>query len=117
MPTRTTQSQTRKSRTQKSSWWPSVFLALALFLAPCVVVVLMQSSGQSSQEQAARDLRDLRDLTEENFSAIHSTIQPSGEKWKSIPWRTSLLDAQNAAVESQKPIFIWTMDGNPLGCT
>lgn len=42
---------------------------------------------------------------------------PEGEVWRSIPWETSLLEAQAAAAESQKPLFIWAMDGHPLGCT
>ena len=37
--------------------------------------------------------------------------------WRSIPWETSLLSAQKMAVEESKPIFIWAMDGHPLGCT
>jgi hypothetical protein len=28
-----------------------------------------------------------------------------------------LLEAQRIAAEAKKPIFIWAMDGHPLGCT
>jgi len=28
-----------------------------------------------------------------------------------------VLDAQAAATREGKPIFIWAMDGHPLGCT
>jgi len=28
-----------------------------------------------------------------------------------------VLDAQAAAAREGKPIFIWAMDGHPLGCT
>jgi hypothetical protein len=38
-------------------------------------------------------------------------------KWRTIPWQTDLLAAQKLAVETQKPMFIWAMDGHPLGCT
>ena len=44
-------------------------------------------------------------------------LEPKDETWKTIPWRTNLIDAQNDAAEQGKPIFIWAMDGNPLGCT
>jgi hypothetical protein len=37
--------------------------------------------------------------------------------WRSIPWELDLLKAQRMAVEQSKPIFIWSMDGHPLGCT
>jgi hypothetical protein len=41
----------------------------------------------------------------------------SREPWRSIPWKISLVEAQQVAVEERKPIFIWAMDGHPLGCT
>lgn len=56
-------------------------------------------------------------LTEANFQRLHDTLQPGNEPWRTIPWRIALLDAQRAAAEQNKPIFIWAMDGHPLGCT
>ena len=34
-----------------------------------------------------------------------------------IPWRTDLLAARREANETGKPIFMWVMDGHPLGST
>lgn len=54
----------------------------------------------------------------EQFQKLHEELQTSEkEPWRQIPWNVSLLDAQNLAAKSQKPIFIWAMDGHPLGCT
>jgi hypothetical protein len=39
------------------------------------------------------------------------------ETWRTIPWKVSLIEAQAIAVRDRKPIFIWAMDGHPLGCT
>ena len=39
------------------------------------------------------------------------------EPWRTIPWEISLINAQNIAAREKKPIFIWAMDGHPLGCT
>lgn len=39
------------------------------------------------------------------------------EPWRTIPWETSLIKAQNIAAQEKKPIFIWAMDGHPLTCT
>ena len=30
--------------------------------------------------------------------------------------KVSLVEAQNLAAKEKKPLFIWSMDGNPLGC-
>jgi len=39
------------------------------------------------------------------------------EKWLSIPWRTDLTQARTDAQKENKPIFMWIMNGHPLGCT
>ena len=39
------------------------------------------------------------------------------EKWLQIPWRTDMLKARQEANEIGKPIFMWLMNGDPLGCT
>ena len=58
------------------------------------------------------------DLSEAEFQKLHTSIVDSKTTpWRTIPWRTSLLDAQKDAAEQKKPLFIWAMDGHPLGCT
>jgi hypothetical protein len=58
------------------------------------------------------------DITEQRFLQLYRQLQPAvDEPWRTIPWRTSLLDAQRQAITEKKPIFIWAMDGHPLGCT
>ena len=57
------------------------------------------------------------ELSPEQFEELHAELQPADEPWRTIPWKIDLLDAQRAAAQQQKPIFIWAMDGHPLGCT
>jgi hypothetical protein len=57
-------------------------------------------------------------LTVDEFKTLHARLQPAkDEAWRTIPWKVSLVEAQAAAARAKKPIFIWAMDGNPLGCT
>jgi hypothetical protein len=59
-------------------------------------------------------------LNEKNLAALHGLVQPKPEEviWKdSIPWRTDLWQARREAAAAGKPIFLWEMDGHPLGCT
>ena len=57
-------------------------------------------------------------LTEQEFRTLHQQLKPAAdEPWRTIPWKISLLDAQRIAAREKKPIFIWAMDGHPLGCT
>ena len=57
-------------------------------------------------------------LSAADFATLHRQLEPAkNEVWRSIPWKISLLAAQQEAARRQRPIFIWAMDGHPLGCT
>lgn len=57
-------------------------------------------------------------LDQAAFEKLHRELQPDPKAtWRTIPWKTSVLDAQAEAARTGKPIFIWAMDGHPLGCT
>lgn len=58
------------------------------------------------------------DLTEARCTALIAELQPGKDAlWRTIPWKLSVLEARAAAFKQDKPIFIWAMDGHPLGCT
>ncbi len=58
-------------------------------------------------------------LKAEQLPKLIAAIKPKPEesKWLSIPWETSLWTARQKAAAEGKPILLWEMDGNPLGCT
>jgi hypothetical protein len=39
------------------------------------------------------------------------------DAWLKIPWRVDLMQARREAAELHKPLFLWTMNGHPLGTT
>jgi len=56
-------------------------------------------------------------LSDSDCTKLHASLKPpTAELWRDIPWKVSLLEAQNQAAKEKKPLFIWSMDGNPLGC-
>jgi hypothetical protein len=56
-------------------------------------------------------------LSNEDFRKLHDELRPRrDELWRSIPWKTSLLEARDLAVRERKPLFMWSMNGSPLGC-
>lgn len=84
-----------------------------------ILLALFIGSGHSGSGQPV-------DIKSDPFKAfgpvmlqkIRNVCQTSpDEPWRTIPWKISLIEAQNLAAESRKPIFIWAMDGHPLGCT
>ncbi len=57
-------------------------------------------------------------FSKQEFDRIQSDLQlDTNAAWLSIPWQTSLLKAQSIAARERKPIFLWAMNGHPLGCT
>lgn len=58
-------------------------------------------------------------ISDQQFAKLHALIKPvaNEEKWNQIPWMSSLWEARKRAAAEGKPILLWEMDGNPLGCT
>lgn len=58
------------------------------------------------------------ELTKEEYKKLFDKIVPKQqERWQKIPWRIDLLDARSQAYKEKKPLFLWAMNGHPLGCT
>ena len=74
------------------------------FAAFCILFVF--GNGVVAQEE----------LGEERFKELMESIVPA-ESHSPIDWQPDLLVAQKMALEQKKPMFIWSMDGHPLGCT
>ena len=57
-------------------------------------------------------------LDETRFRDVMDYVRPSAEetRWQAIPWQTDLWEARRLAAAQGKPIFLWAMNGNPLGC-
>ena len=76
------------------------------------IAALLLASCAASLAQA------IPDISPKEFSELREVLIPHGqEKWQTVPWKTALLEARDLAVKSGKPIFMWSMNGNPLGCT
>lgn len=54
-------------------------------------------------------------VLERNMAAV--LPKPEEERWLQIPWRTHVMQARDEAQKQGKPLFLWVMNGNPLGCT
>ena len=66
-------------------------------------------------------------LTEETFAELVETCKPrahsrdkparqSEERWTEVDWLGELWEGRQKAAREGKPIFIWAMNGHPLGC-
>ena len=57
-------------------------------------------------------------LDVERIPALQALIKPKPDesRWEQIPWQVDLWDARRKAAREGKPIMLWEMDGNPMGC-
>ncbi len=68
--------------------------------------------------QLARPLPAQPAIDSADFDRLRDLIaaKPDEERWAAIPWETDLWAARRRAEQANKPIFMWAMNGNPLGC-
>ncbi len=101
------------------------FICIAtISLVTSLVVAGPESSLQEREDRSEESRRESNDetlqtgeLTEDEFVELHAALLPGEKMWRTIPWQTSLIEAQRIAARNHKPLFIWAMDGHPLGCT
>lgn len=58
-------------------------------------------------------------LPKTQFDALLELCLPpkSESAWLELDWEIDLWKARERAAREGKPIFLWEMDGHPLGCT
>lgn len=84
-----------------------VFTAMMMMLpAVCVLLLVGQPLGPTDG------------IGQAEFDELHRKLIPDRAKpWESIPWRIDLAKARRESAVTGKPLFMWAMNGHPLGCT
>ncbi|MFK7766336.1 MAG: hypothetical protein AB8B55_03880 [Mariniblastus sp.] len=99
--------------------------AFLFVILPTVALIAVNfSSGQQSADSKAANSRVLQaakaaksePMTDAQFKTVHDYIVGEDPKWDTIQWHSDLWNAQIEAAKKKKPIFIWAMNGDPLGC-
>lgn len=75
-----------------------------------IAASLMLVSAVAAQQPARQAISSL----EKRVQEILPTAEE--ERWLQIGWRTNLSEARRDAAKEGKPILLWVMNGNPLGC-
>ena len=59
------------------------------------------------------------ELSPATLPGLQALIGPAEneQNWLQIPWETDLATARAKAEHTKRPVFLWEMDGHPLGCT
>lgn len=80
-------------------------------------IVMMAHGGETPKGQTGQTWQT--GPTGQTRGELMAVIEPGerGEAWLEIPWETDLTVARRKAAAAGKPVFLWEMDGHPLGCT
>ena len=90
---------------------PHIDIPGMLRKAPLLLLVLLGVALPASAAPAPAPAQKTTDLL-----ALIAPA-PGEQAWLQIPWETDLAAARRKAVAQNKPVFLWEMDGHPLGCT
>jgi hypothetical protein len=82
-----------------------------------VVLVVLLAQAKPGSKPAAPGSFPPPPLDEKSFKKWSDFIRPSEAelKWKKIPWRTDLVAAAAEAKALNRPLLLWSDQGNPLG--
>jgi hypothetical protein len=85
---------------------------MVLFLGLLIFVVSGTASMQAqAPTEAKKPLRSPAELTE-----LATIIKPSAaaNKWQQVPWLGDVNEGRKLAKEEKRPLFLWTVFGEPL---
>jgi hypothetical protein len=93
----------------------SCFLLAALAPLQFVAAATVKLDETNDKVRAAYDAGI---ETQQQFEIVSNFISANDEetKWQEIPWLPSLGEGIQLANEKKKPLFVWAMNGDPLGC-
>lgn len=90
----------------------SLWLLLALCVVSAAAAVEPEKTGKPTPGAT-----DLPKLDDKNYKAMVELVRPTPEelRWKDVGWRNDLMTAVAEARALQRPILLWSDQGNPLG--
>lgn len=88
-------------------------LLLPVLLPVLLLCATLVRAGEPAGEPAAAPA-----LTAETHAALKAAIAPApGElAWREVGWRPIFGEAVADARRTQRPVFLWAMNGHPLAC-
>jgi len=104
-------------RLKRSKHW---CLIIGLLMIANTNMLYAQSSAEVATNVRSAFVNSIKSkqINEADFKTMFNWLTSSSgkEKWREINWRHDLWDARTESAKVGKPIFIWAMNGDPLGC-
>ncbi len=78
-------------------------------------VPLRSETRSQEPEQVLAAYRSGAD-SRSDFKRVREFVIGAPPKWREIPWIPDLWRGVEASQSKNKPMFLWAMNGDPLGC-
>jgi hypothetical protein len=85
--------------------------------AALVVARYLGTSTRGARRWKGRDAVVATVLPDFREIAAQIAPHPDELRWQAIEWEVDLWEARRRAAEVGRPVFLWAMNGSPLGCT
>ena len=80
-----------------------------------ILVGVVQPASVSSDESLVPAASSESGSLQEQIDSV--LPRPEEERWLRIPWQPNLMRGRLESQRNGRPMLIWVMDGNVLGCT
>src|SRR5262249_43104752 len=79
----------------------------------------LMKGGVAAQSPAEKPKQTADQQRHDSLMRLHPMIRPRGGEaaWSNIAWITDLWEARKKAAAEGKPIFVWSAEADPMGCT
>ena len=88
------------------------------FFVAVLACVIPSGFAAAQSDKDVLSAYQSKDISEAQFRILINEISPMAneEKWRETAWIPGILEGITLAQQKQKPIFLWAMNGDPLGC-
>lgn len=89
------------------------------FSVACLLLsAILSNVGSAQSEPDVVEAFNSGFESQEDFETVFSFVRPreSESQWRRVKWMPGLWAGMQAASKLKKPMFIWAMNGDPLGC-
>ena len=82
-----------------------------------VALASLLTLAAHAQQPGASAFTTASEIAPSQFDALFASIKPGDSqlRWLEIPWLGTLREGREAAATAKKPMFLWAMNGHPLG--
>lgn len=92
--------------------------AALILIGFCLVAISVKPIQAQDSRSSVLNAFNTGVRTDAEFETVLRFVKSSGDeaRWREIPWIPGIWEGIKVAEKKRKPLFVWAMNGDPLGC-